>query len=82
MDKTNSPTEFDKKLEAIHSATQSKQLNCVDFNDAIKQAIAIYIIDEVEDIDLSKSAKSRWGVRARNRARIEIRKALGLEGHI
>ena len=29
--------------------------------------------DEVEDTDLSKSAKSRWGVRARNRVRAETR---------
>lgn len=29
--------------------------------------------DEVEDIDLSKGAKSRWGVRARNRVRAEQR---------
>lgn len=29
--------------------------------------------DEIEDIDLSKSAKSRWGVRARNRVRAEQR---------
>ena len=32
--------------------------------------------DEVEDTDLSKSAKSRWGVRARNRVRAETRARL------
>lgn len=32
--------------------------------------------DEVEDIDLSKGAKSRWGVRARNRVRVEIRQRI------
>ena len=43
--------------------------------EAIKQAVDKHVIgeDEIEDIDLSKSAKSRWGVRARNRVRVEQR---------
>lgn len=42
---------------------------------AERQAHVEYVIgeDETEDTDLSKGAKSRWGVRARNRVRAEMR---------
>lgn len=85
MSNTPTESEFDKELMRILRAfAESIQLLTLypevdgDAEDpvmAIKQAVDKHVIgeDEIEDIDLSKSAKSRWGVRARNRVRSEER---------
>lgn len=82
MSNTPTESEFDKKMKEILYEVWRNGRDGTDRYESVfnslhdsKQAFDKHVIgeDEIEDIDLSKSAKSRWGVRARNRVRVEQR---------
>lgn len=82
MNNTPIESEFDKEMKEILYEVWRNGRDGTDRYESVfnglhdsKQAVDKRVIgeDEIEDIDLSKNAKSRWGVRARNRVRAKER---------